>query len=227
MDVKRMLSVLAVVAAVVVLGWMTFAGPADPQPAVAPSSTAPSTASAQPSAEPSWPVQTREPAEVEPGEGTFVDPAKVDRKDADAVAVATAKLLASHDTAVDTDEYDADTRARAFYLPDLPAAGGEGDSSDEVWLVAQQDEAYSVPAVTDVGVPHDLAEGAKGADGKPVVPYQFHVTYNWVDRDGKAVQGTGTQERIVRLALRKVDGEWVVVERFYGSAEIGDYAGVK
>lgn len=200
----------------------------DPQP----SAPDPSPSVSQPW---TWPVQTVEPSEpVVPGEGTFVDPAGVDRTDPDAVAEAAARALASHDTLTDEDYTDSEARALEFYAPELPPMGAaERATVGASWLEAQEHDGYTTPVLSPVPVPIHGPEPGRGpwlgvptvsADGEDVLAYQYRVLLNWAGRDGWGSDPREAQVRVVKLSLAERDGQWVVVERYYADAGPGDYA---
>lgn len=178
-------------------------------------------------AEPSWPVPTPGPVEAEPGEGTFTDPALVDRTDPDAVALAVAELSASHDTVTDRTETAAVLRAGDLMDPDLVASIREPDRGAP-WVLAAEHEAYSVPVVRPAAIPPQLEHEHEGEavefQGEEIRPYMFDVTYGWQGRDGWVSDPTDVQVRSVMLSLAERDGQWVVVEHYYGEPLTSEYA---
>lgn len=183
-----------------------------------------------------WPVETSSPAAgLEPGEGSFPDPAAVDRTDPDAVAEAVARISASHDAALDSSELDALERAGELVDPALLGAErAERTTVGPVWLAAQEHEAYSSAEVTPVEIlalshSHEgeteaehaehadrMGAEAVSADGEEVLAYEFEVVYQWKGRDGWGSEPADAQVRGVQLSVAERGGEWVVVEHFYG-----------
>lgn len=220
-----------------------FFGGGDPAPS--PSATA--SATPAPTDQLPWPIETRTPPpDVVPGEGTFTDPAQVDRTNPDAVAEAAAQLLGSHDTLVDDSEADSRERAAELLIPELlELPQVENSKPDAQWLAAQEHDAYSQPLVAVLTVPA-LGHGHEGetpeehaahaeeqvwigmptetAEGEPALGYQFDVLYHWQGRDGWISEPDDAQKREVRLALVERDGVWVVVEAYYGEPQ---FVGVK
>ena len=229
--------IVVVVAVVAILLWPR---PGSPAAQTAPSqSPSPSASQASPSTAVSdWPVATAAPREagVAPGDGTFLDPAGVDRTDPDAVAEATAVLLASHDALLDDSEASAKLRAKPLLDPALlEGPSAENPSPGPQWLEAQQHDAYTQPLVTPLTVPalghahegeseaeHAEHEGRVGqstelAGGEAALGYEYDVLYHWQGRDGWVSEPEAGQKRAVRLSLVERDGVWVVARAFYGS----------
>jgi hypothetical protein len=204
---------------------------------------APEAAPSGSASESPWPVETQTPpADVTAGDGTFRDPAEVDRANPDAVAEATAELFGSHDTLLDSSEAESRDRAAPLLTPELlELPRVETPSPGWQWLEAQKHEAYSEPQVGALNVPalghsHEgetEEEHAAHADeaanigmptvtasGEPALGYQFDVVYHWVGRDGWVPENSEGIVREVRLALVERDGQWVVAEAFYGSPQV-------
>lgn len=223
---------LAVVLAVV--GIMLWPDGEEPAAQAGPT---PSASTAAPSAAPSRVPVTPAPREagVAPGDGTFLDPADVDRTDPDAVATAAATLFASHDTLLDGSEESARWRAKPLLDPALlEGPFVETPSPGAAWLEAQQHDGYTSPKVTPLTVPalehahegeteaeHAAHEGRVGqptetAEGVPALGYEFDVHYRWGGRDGWTPDSDEGHKRTVRLALVDRDGKWTVAEAYYG-----------
>lgn len=235
--------IVMVVAAVIAVGalvaslWFVTRGGDDPEPADTP--TAAATASPTASESWSWPTAPPGPSQAPtgspvPGDGSFVDPAQVDRSDPGAVAEAAALLTVSHDTALDESLTDAQARLGSLADPSVLDAlvAPERSVVGADWLAVAPYDGYTTPAAELIprhdqlgdheGHDHAPGEHQDYLNGEPVEGYEFRVTYQWAGREQiPAEVQPEAQTRTVLVTVADREGQWTVVAPPFVETPVG------